>query len=184
MIYLICTLSLLFFSGCASEQAYKDYTLAYSGYIQTSNRFANSGKLVEMVAIDGQNIELKGVKSFTVYAPSKTDDGVKPPEQVRQSEWVGTVNNLFSAASSFGMAAVIGNAVKGVVSIATTGAGHNTTTTTSNANQSTTSTSSIDSHNTSTDSHNTTTTTSTTDSHNTDSHNTDNHTITNPPVAP
>lgn len=167
--------------GCASSK-YDGYGANYFKYVDGATKAVNpnSGKLVEMIAVEGQNIELKGVKTFTVYAPAsgQGDSGIKPPEQEKPSEWVTTVNSLIGTAASFGTTAVISSAVKGIVKATAENAGHNTssvstpttttTSTTSNANQSNT-----DSHNTSSASTTTSTvSTATTSTTSTDSHDT------------
>lgn len=175
--------SVILFSGCASMGAYHDYTIAYAGYlaaVKTAN--PNSGKLVEIEALDGQAITINA-KKFIVYAPvgSNGNEGVSRPEQIKNSEWVATVDRVLGGALTLGTTAVIGSAVKGMFNSAVTNAGHNTATTISDsgntATSNTTATTNTNSGNTTTntDSGNTTTTTTTTDSHNTDSHNVDNH---------
>lgn len=187
IVFCICVLFVI--SGCASSK-YDGYGANYSKYVDSATKAVNpnGGKLVEMIAVEGQNIELKGVKTFIVYAPTgQGDSGIKPPEQERPSEWVSTINSLIGAASSFGTTAVMGSVVKGIVKATAENAGHNTssvsTATNSNANQSntdshdssstvstnSTSAASTDSHNTSTstDSHDTTSTAATTTTTNT-----------------
>lgn len=177
-------LLLISFTGCAATGDYRD---TYQQYIEarTKDINPNRGKIVEFTAKEGEAIKLEGVASFIVYGnDGGRDNTIAPPEQPK-SEWVGTVNALIGAASSFGTTAILGSVVKGIVKATAENAGHNTnsvstatnTSTTSNANQSNTdSHNSADQQNTSTVSTATTTSTTSTDSHNTtstaDSHNT------------
>lgn len=176
-------LSVLILSGCASTVAYRDYMTAYSGYLQTSKiANPNSGKLVEIEAVDGQPITINARK-FTVYAPigSNGNDSIRPPEQIKNSEWVNTVDRIAGGALTLGSTAIIGSIAKHVFDSAVTNAGHNTTSTYTDSGNTTSTNTSTNTNSgnttTNTDSGNTTTTTTTTttDSHNTDSHNTDSH---------
>lgn len=156
----------LWVTGCADINAYKDYTGAYTAYIGAKAQ-TGGNKLVEIVPNDGKPIVIDA-KSFTIYAPQTGDGGIRPPEQIKNSEWVATVDRVMGGALMLSTTAVIGSAVKGIVNSAVTNAGHNSSIIT------TTNTASTDSHNsiattntTNTTTNNTTTTTTTTDSHNT-----------------
>lgn len=183
LIYILLTCWI--WTGCASEQSYRDYTVAYTGWtaIKAKQEVKNK-ELLRIEAIEGQPITITA-KTFVVYMPNSKEDenAIPPPQQVKDSEWTGAVKTLFDGAKTVGLAAIFGNTASNVVGSLASAKGNTTTTststTTSNANQqntdshdsssanqqNTTSTSSTDSHNTttSTDSHNTTIT----DSHNT-----------------
>ena len=67
--FVLIALALILLTGCASEQAYRDYTIAYTGYMNSQKaKQTEAPKLVEIVAKDGETITMQGVKSFTVYA--------------------------------------------------------------------------------------------------------------------
>lgn len=131
--FVLIALALIWLTGCASEQAYRDYTIAYTGYMNSQKaKQAESPKLVEIVAKDGETITMQGVKSFTVYAPAGSAYAgpvIQPPQQIKNSEWVGTVNNVVSGGMALGSTAVLGSVIKSVVNSAGENAGHNTTTT-------------------------------------------------------
>lgn len=180
--FILAVLFGLWVTGCASIDAYKDYTGAYSAYIGAKG-VQGANKLVEIIPNDGKPITIDA-KSFTVYAPQTGDGGIRPPEQIKNSEWVATVDRVLGGALTLGTTAVIGSAVKGMFNSAVTNAGHNTNTVisdsgnTATSNTTATTTTNTDSGNTTTntDSGNTTTDSHNVDSHN-DSHNTDNHSV-------
>lgn len=187
--FVLIALALILLTGCASEQAYRDYTIAYTGYINSQTAKGNEvPKLVEIVAKDGETIEMKGVKSFVVYSPSAVVNQAQPPQQIKNSEWVGTVNNIVSGGMALGSTAVLGSVIKSVVNSAGENAGHNTTVnttgsyntenTSSISDSGNTTTTNTNSGNTISDSGNTTetttTTTNTTTTNNNDDHSNNN----------
>lgn len=176
--FILIVIALIWLTGCASESAYRDYTIAYTGYMNSQKaKQAEAPKLVEIVAKDGETITMQGVKSFTVYAPAGHDKTIVEPQQIKNSEWVGTVNNIVSGAVSFGSTAVLGSVMKSVVNSVGENAGHNTSITNTDSGNTTTTMTNTNSGNTLTDSGNTITATIT------DSHNTDNHSIVDNSVA-
>ena len=195
VLLLLCVAGLM--GGCASTEAYKDYSVAtlgtsknysddYKSYLEAS-KTGNNGKIVSFKAAPGRPITIDA-EEFTVYAPAGSNGGgitaptIRNVAQIKDSEWPGTIKDGLNTVGSGFTTYVLGGAAKSIFKFATEGMGKgaitttNTTTTNSSADVSTAysanqQNTSTDAHNTSTDAHNTTTVT---DAHNTstDAHNT------------
>jgi hypothetical protein len=108
----------LFFSGCASTDAYQSYvathTISSAGYYEAAKQ-----PLVD--------ISLPSPDPLNPYHIVLNRE-VKPmaPEQIKDSEWTGPINGLISAAGMVGGIWAAGDAMGNIME----NAGHNTTTNT------------------------------------------------------
>jgi hypothetical protein len=121
----LCLVILVTF-GCATS---KTVDTNYLAYLEAQKAHVVAQKqeiqLMRMVAKEGESIELKGVKEFSVYMPAPQS---KAPEQKtsQPSEWAGVANNLIKVAGHVAGVAIMSEGVVDLVNTVGKNSGHNT----------------------------------------------------------
>lgn len=121
----------LFTVGCATTKSDLDPNyVAYLNTVQAANSTQKQEiQLFKLEGVDGQQIELKGVKSITVNMPAQNTANANSIKgyQAPRNEWVDVVNTAIKVGGGIAGYYVIGNVVTDVVESIGKNAGHNTT---------------------------------------------------------